>query len=335
MRKDLIQVSTLQMTDDQWYDYRMNGIGASEVATVMGLNPYKSSIELFYEKIGQKQISREENAAMFWGTELEAIIADKWQYWDSKEPGQDSMIRNYRAGQKVRNCERVNRYISNPAMEHLFVSLDRRIHKQELIGEGALEVKTISGFSANQWESGIPPMYIVQLQTQIMVCDFSYGELAILKDGRHFEVFPFETNTEIQAGIIAHTKRFWDLVIEARAYVQLKREDNNGMADHYQSQIDALAPEPDGSASYENYLKDRYKEGGSGFMKGEIVHYDIAKQYQSTHEHISKLETAKNESANKLKSVMGDFDVLDFGALGKVTWKANSKGSRVFKVSVS
>lgn len=335
MRKDLIQVSTLQMTDDQWYDYRMNGIGASEVASVMGLNPYKSSIELFYEKIGQKPISREENAAMFWGTELESVIAEKWQYYDPNEPGQEAMIRNFRAAMVVRKCERVNRYISNPAFPHLFVSLDRRIHKQSEIGEGALEVKTISGFSANQWESGIPPMYIVQLQTQLMACDFNYGELVILKDGRHFEVYPFEKNETIQTAIAERTKTFWDLVLEARNYARLKIEDSNGMADHYQGMIDALAPEPDGSASYENYLKEKYKEGGSGFMKGETVHYDIAKQYQSTHEHINQLEIAKTECANKIKAVMGDYDILDFGPLGKVTWKANSKGSRVFKVSVS
>ncbi len=58
MKSKLIQVSTIDMTDDQWYEFRDSGIGASEGSTVMGLNPYKSSIELFYEKIKQKEIKR-------------------------------------------------------------------------------------------------------------------------------------------------------------------------------------------------------------------------------------------------------------------------------------
>jgi putative phage-type endonuclease len=339
MRKDLIQVSTLQMTDDQWHDFRMNGIGASEVATIMGLNPYKSSIELFYEKIGQKEIYRGENAAMFWGTELEAIIAEKWQYWDPASPGQETMIANFRANNIVRRCERVNRYITNPAFTHLFVSLDRRIYKHGEKGEGALEVKTISGFSANQWESGIPPMYIVQLQQQLLVCDFDYGELAILKDGREMEVLPFEKNETIQQSILERTRVFWDMVIEARGLIILmndeRKQGNEAVAEALQGQIDALAPLPDGSTSYENYLKERYKDGGKGLMKGELIHLEIAKQYQSTHEHIAKLETAKNEAANKLKAVLGEYDVLDFQSSGKVTWKANAKGTRVFKVSIN
>jgi predicted phage-related endonuclease len=339
MNSNLIRSSTLNMTDDQWYDFRTNGIGASEVAVVMGLSQYKSSIELFYEKIGQRPINKEETAPQFWGTELESCVAEKWQYWDPESPDQDTMIKNYRAENIIRKCERVNAYISNPAIPHLFVSLDRRIHKKGDRGEGALEVKTISGFAANQWESGIPPMYVVQLQTQLMVCDFNYGELAILKDGRWMEVLPFEKNENIQESINEMTKRFWDLVTEAKPYVELKRQEeeagNLDMAEFYQSKIDELAPAPDNSLAYENYLKEKYKSGGGGLIKGEMVHYDIAKQYQSTQEHISKLEEVKTECGNKLKAVMGDFDILDFAVLGKVTWKKNAKDIRVFKVLIN
>lgn len=338
MRSDLIQTSTKTMTDDQWYDFRMNGIGASEVAAVMGLNPYKSSIELFYEKIGQKPINRQENAAMFWGTELEAQVCEKWQYWDPENPDQETMIKNFRSGNIIRKCERVNRYIVNPEYPHLFVSLDRRIVKWNGRGEGALEAKNISGFAADQWEAGFPPMYVVQLQQQLMVCDFSWGEAAILRDGRWMEVLPFEPNETIQASIKEMTQRFWDLVVEARPYVKLKTQEeeagNLDMAEYFQSKIDELAPPPDNSLAYENYLKEKYRAGGGGLMKGEMVHYEIARQYQSTQEHIKKLEEAKTECGNKLKAVMGDYDVLDFDALGKVTWKKNSRDVRVFKVAV-
>lgn len=338
MRRDLIQVSTLHMDDDKWYEFRQDGIGASEVAAVMGLNPYKSSIELFYEKIGQKPISRDENAAMFWGTELEKQIAEKWQYWNPDEPNQDEMIRNFRAGKIIRKNEKVNRFISNPSMPWLFVSLDRRIHKGIRGEEGALETKTISGWAAEQWEAGIPPMYVVQLQTGIMICDFNFGELAILKDGRWMEVYPFEKHETIQNSIKEMTYNFWELVVAAKPLVLLKQEAEKAgdldRAELLQSQIDVLAPTPDGSLAYENYLKEKYRTGGNGMVKGNDEQYEIAKLYQLRNEEIKVLEAAKMECSNKLKAVIGNYDELSFDNRGKVTWKTNAKGSRVFKVAI-
>ena len=41
-------------TEKQWLKGRMIGIGGSDASAVVGLNPYKSNIELFEEKIGRK-----------------------------------------------------------------------------------------------------------------------------------------------------------------------------------------------------------------------------------------------------------------------------------------
>lgn len=326
------------MNDDQWYEYRYNGVGASEVAAVMGLNPYKSSIELFYEKIGQKQISRDENGPMFWGTELEKQIAEKWQYWNPDEPTQDEMIKNFRAGKIIRKNERVNRYIANPNMPHLFVSLDRRIHKGTRGEEGVLECKTISGWAADQWEAGIPPMYVVQLQTGLMVTELKFGELAILKDGRWMEVYPFEEHPDIQASIHNLTKGFWELVVAAKPLVLLKQEAEAARdwdkAEQLQASIDNLAPSPDGSLAYENYLKEKYRTGGNGTIRGTDEHFEMAIQYKHRNDEIKILEDAKRKCANDLKAVMGNYDVMEFEGRGKVTWKPNVKGTRVFNVAV-
>jgi hypothetical protein len=49
---------------------------------------------------------------------------------------------------------------------------------------------------------------------------------------------------------------------------------------------------------------------------------------------IKKFENVQMLRSNKLKFVMKEANVLDFGGDGKVTWKANAKGSRVFQVRV-
>jgi putative phage-type endonuclease len=339
MKKNLIQVSTKEMTEDQWLEFRERGLGASDTGTVLGLNPYKSVVELFYEKVGLKPISREESPSMFWGTEMEALVADKWQYWDHAEPSQEAMIKNVRAEKIIRKCERVNRYISNPEFPHLFVSLDRRILIHDDRGEGALEVKTMNGYVADKWESGIPPMYLVQLQTQLLVCDFSWGEMAVLVDGRAMDVYQFEANESIQASIIEKTSTFWKSVVEARALVNLmeseKAQGNTGMAEYYMGQIDALAPDPDGSVAYEDYIKEKFKTPTQGTtLQGTQADYDTARSYDEVSDRITVLEEEKRLYSNTLKTALGDFETLDFGKNGKTTWKANVKGTRVFKVSL-
>lgn len=38
----------------EWLNGRMNGIGGSDASAVIGMNPYKSNIDLFEEKIGRR-----------------------------------------------------------------------------------------------------------------------------------------------------------------------------------------------------------------------------------------------------------------------------------------
>ena len=43
------------MTREEWLEERKKGIGGSDAATILGLNPYKTSIQLWEEKTGRKQ----------------------------------------------------------------------------------------------------------------------------------------------------------------------------------------------------------------------------------------------------------------------------------------
>lgn len=314
-----------------WKDFIFPCLGASEAAGVMGLNPYKSIIELYYEKIGVKIVNDFDNAAMFWGRELEEQVAEKWQYWSGDA---ESMIENFTNKNLIRKCRRLNAYTQNKKFAWLFVSLDRVINKTEFIDEGALECKTISGFAADKWESGIPPMYIVQLQTQVAVLEFMFGEIAILKDGRFMDVLPFERHDDVVEGILSRSKDFFDRV-------------KNGIMHHilslvapteelkliHTSAYDNYAPDPDGSVSYENYLKENLNDKGGTITGGEEM-LQIAKNYVAHNLTIDEIEEKKRLCSNVLKNFIGENNTLDFGVEGKITWKANIKGIRMFKVSL-
>ena len=40
--------------EKEWLSGRMNGIGGSDASAVVGVNPYKTNIELFEEKTGRR-----------------------------------------------------------------------------------------------------------------------------------------------------------------------------------------------------------------------------------------------------------------------------------------
>lgn len=40
--------------EKEWISGRMNGIGGSDASSIVGMNPYKTNIDLFEEKIGRK-----------------------------------------------------------------------------------------------------------------------------------------------------------------------------------------------------------------------------------------------------------------------------------------
>lgn len=321
------------MSRDEWLSYRHTGLGASEVGTVLGLDDYTSSLELYYYKIGEVPKFDTESMASFMGIQQEDLIAQLWQYWDGEE---DSMIRNFHAGKVIRRCQRVNAYVRNQDYPWLYVSLDRKINKSDTKGEGTLELKTLGGWEADKWESGLPPKHITQVQTQIAVCEFDWGEMAIMQDGRRFNVFPFEISTPIVQHVITRTRDFWDRVEKGRKLVNEKylclTQYNQRRVEELNHEIDKLAPEPDGSLAYADYLKERFNRPSSAERPGTPTELESAIAQRDAADKLKEITEVKTLHENTLKKAMGDqVQVLDFGRDGKVYWSRTSNGSRIFR----
>jgi putative phage-type endonuclease len=327
MNKELIFTSTKDWDKDKWLRFRKDGIGASEVGTVLGLNPYKSACELWHEKLDPEPVYSVESISQFMGHYDEEKVADLWQYWDGSP---ESVIANYRAGKIVRKCQRVNGYIQNPKYPWLFVSLDRKINK--INGkEGALEIKTINGYEADKWEAGIPMSHVVQLADQMLVCEFEFGELAVLKDGRDFQVYPFEVREAIETVIIERTKHFWDTVKEGRMIATQKfeaaRNFNMRYANELQAKLDMLEPEPDGSEAYERFMRDKFKKSMAevGVIPGTNDALLLARDYKAQQEEMKVLEEKMRRNSNELKRILANNSKMDFGKDGYVSWAGDPR----------
>lgn len=146
-------VSTLNLDKKSWLRYRKRGIGGSDAGAVCGLNPYRTAIQVYYDKTSD-EIEEIDNEAMRQGREFEDYVAGRFCE---------------ASGKKVRRANAMYYDEKNPFM---LADADRMV-----VGENAgLECKTASPYMAEKWEDGkIPLSYQIQCH-HYMFC-VQYGSM--------------------------------------------------------------------------------------------------------------------------------------------------------------
>lgn len=311
------KIHTLGMGREEWLEHRKAGIGCSEVSAIMGLNPYQSSIELFYDKLGEID-PKVENVPMFMGNFMEDKVAELYQYWENDN---DSVIKNYNAKKIINKVQRVNFILQNEKYPYLLGNLDRLQIKPY---KCCVEIKTVSGYAIQSWENGIPPYFLAQVQSYMMITGLDLCKLCILQDGRYLEVYDVPANSGFQAHIAERCEEFWSRVTTARA---LKAEGKP---------YEHCEPEPDNSLAYENFMKKKYgTEEKPVTVNGDADTLLIAKKYNDCKEKLDELKEEQQLHKNKLIVKLKEISKIDFGLnIGYCSWKTNKSGSRVFKVQL-
>jgi len=265
--KSKIVIHRIPEHSPEWYAFRENGIGGSDISALLGLNPYKSAVQVFYEKIGV--LNRlEDNRNLFWGRTMEDMIANVWQYVDGTDEG---YIKNFNEGNVIRKCRKVNGYAVNPDYPWLFYSIDRLMNKGSINlatgevneDEAILEIKTANSFALSKWEDGIPPEYIAQPAQGMLIFEVNYGETAIFDNLRGFKTYPISGSEpgiqSLQSKIVDISKSFWyDRVLPAKeiakkeGYVSFTSQDTP-------AGIQALEPDYDNTENYKEFMSLRYR----------------------------------------------------------------------------
>jgi len=181
-------VSTLNLDKESWLRYRKNGIGGSDAGAVCGLNPYRTAIQVYYDKTSE-EIEETDNEAMRQGRELEEYVARRFCE---------------ASGKKVRRANAIFYDEKNPFM---LADVDRMI-----VGENAgLECKTASPYMAEQWKDGsIPISYQIQCYHYMTVCRADAWYIAVLIYGREFKYYRIERDDEVIENLIRIEKEFWN-----------------------------------------------------------------------------------------------------------------------------
>jgi putative phage-type endonuclease len=176
---------------EEWLERRKHSLGASDVAAVLGANPWRSPLEVYADKIGLMP-DKDVTEAMEWGLRLEPAIAEKY------------------AEETKREVSHLGQYtiVQHPDYPWLHATLDRVV-SDKVKGVGALEMKTTAFTMASEWAEEPPLMAQVQLQTQIGIAGYPWGSIAGLIAGRKFVWADLDADPDFFASAVEQTKAFW------------------------------------------------------------------------------------------------------------------------------
>ena len=185
-------ISTLNMKKEEWLRYRKKGIGGSDAGAVCGLNPYRSAIEVYFDKTTD-EVEEIDNEAMRQGREFEDYVARRFME---------------ATGKKVR---RANAMFYDEQYPFMLADVDRMV----VVENAGLECKTASPFMADKWKGEeIPLSYQIQCYHYMSVCNADAWYIAVLIYGKEFKFYKLERDEQVIQDLIRIEKDFWENYIQ-------------------------------------------------------------------------------------------------------------------------
>ncbi len=278
-------VKTKHLPREDWLAVRKRGIGSSDAAAAVGLNPYKSQLELWLEKTGRddnlpKIDPHDETSPTYWGNLLEPIVAAHY---------------TRRTGNKVRRINAVLQH-PHPSLLWMLANIDR-----EVIGSNEvqiLECKTAGINGARLWRDGVPEYVQLQVQHQLAVTGKTTADVAVLLGGQELEIHRIHRDEALIARLIPLEQRFW----------------------HY---VETDTPPPaDGSESADLALRCLYPQDSGetlDFSQDRQLSATFA-DLVNVRQSLAELEQQEALFKQTLQQAIGDASKASFET-GSVTWK--------------
>ncbi len=282
-------VRTQDLSRDEWLTVRRQGIGSSDAAAAVGLNPYKSQLQLWMEKTGRDGAlpvvdPNDDQSPMYWGTLLEPIVAAHY---------------TRRSGHRVR---RVNAVLQHPEHPWMLANIDR-----EVVGASdvqILECKTAGIHGARLWRDGVPEYVQLQVMHQLAVTGKQAADVAVLLGGQELQVFRIERDDTLIAQLVALEQQFW-------GYVERDQQ-----------------PPADGSASAELALRCLYpRDSGTTLdFSSDLEMSGVFSDLLAVREVITTQTALESQLKQRIQQRMGEATRAVF-EIGEVSWKRSKDGT--------
>jgi len=183
---------------EAWVRHRATGVGASEIAAVLGESHWESAIGVYARKVGVQTDDEAQTEAQFWGLKLEKIIAE---------------VYSERAN---RPCRWSGIMLRSKAHPWATATLDAETSEKHGGAWWPFDSKTATVFKTGDWSDGPPREYYLQAQQQMLVTGARKATIACLLGGQRLVWCDIERD-DVEIRRIVHAGRiFWEQCVQAR-----------------------------------------------------------------------------------------------------------------------
>jgi len=171
----------------EWLAEREKGIGASDVAAILGLSPWETAFSLWLKKTHQVE-PEPENEAMLMGHLLEEVVVKRWEM---------------ETGEKAIKASAADIIYVSPEHDFLRATPDRVVRGRKKILECKTTVTQID-------ETDLPIHWVTQVIYQMYVTGIHDADLAWLVSGRYFGYAHIPYDEEYAKFIVEKVSEFWN-----------------------------------------------------------------------------------------------------------------------------
>jgi putative phage-type endonuclease len=277
---------------------RRRGIGGTDIAALAGLNPWKTPMDVYLEKLGLVE-EQPDNENMWWGREMEPILRKRYEQETGHTLYSPGLVRHPDISWYAGTPDDLVNWRGIADMPGCWIS------------SGGVDYKTTGYSKIDDWgepeTDEVPDWIHCQADWYMGLTGAMWWDVAVLFMGarREFRIYRILRNQEVIDRLIEIGRDFWE--------------------DHI---LTETPPPIDGSDASSRYLKITYLQERGPLIEtdGEI---DIwAGHLAKAKEQFKMLGHELSEIENWLKNRIGHYIGIR-GTWGKLTWKKNKDSTVV------
>lgn len=281
-----------------WLDSRRSGLGGSEISAVLGLDPFRGPLDVWLSKV--EHYDQPTNPDMERGTFLESGIAD-W-YAHREDVKSFSPVTSWRTAHPngIARCtpDRLIEMGDGVTLRDLSIKCPRR--GGDAWGEhGGTRVPMYCAVQL-QWEDAV---LTAANPSQLFHPEM---HLAALVDGE-LRVYTVDRDVAFQRELLERGAQWW--------------------ARHV---VGKVAPDLDGGNGAHDWLRRRFPKDLQPSRKATLAEDVLLERLSESAQALDIAELRRDIARQEVEQAIGDAGGLE-GATTRVTWRANSKGTRMFK----
>jgi putative phage-type endonuclease len=190
-----VVVAPPDLPREEWLAARRRGIGGSDVSAILGMDPYRSPLEIYLDKLGEAADvprSAKLSEAASWGHRLEPVVAEAFAE---------------RTGLRLVSAPGM---LAHVELSWMLATVDR-LFAEDVEGEpsGVLEIKTRSAYALDEWADGVPDAPALQTHWYLAVTGYARAYVAALIGGQRLIVHRIERDEGLAAHLVEAAGDFW------------------------------------------------------------------------------------------------------------------------------